>query len=151
MMYNVEMVYAPWNRLENYEVHLRGLEGSIEGPRRVLDLLGVNLYVLRVPWYVFLLSSCLIKDSLTSAWWGLIGNTYNSTAPILFYHFCIKQRKEVKILISCVDCDGRTMYCQTPGYVFRLGVDFVLPLSQEEEQEEQEEEPLTKIYQKGEC
>ena len=44
-------------------------------------------------------------------------------------------------------------FCQTP--VFRLGVDFVLPLSQEEEeeeeQEEQEEEPLTKIYQKGEC
>ena len=35
----------------------------------------------------------------------------------------------------------------------RLGVDFVLPLSQQEEQEEQEEEeqeqPLTKIYQKG--
>ena len=39
--------------------------------------------------------------------------------------------------------------CQTPGLVFRLGVDFVLPLSQEEEQEEQEQEPLTKIYQKG--
>ena len=38
-------------------------------------------------------------------------------------------------------------YCQTPGLVFRLGVDFVLPLSQEEEQEEQE--PLTNIYQKG--
>ena len=31
--------------------------------------------------------------------------------------------------------------------VCRLGVDFVLPLSQEEEQEEQEEPP-TKIYQK---
>ena len=45
-------------------------------------------------------------------------------------------------------------FCQTPGSVFRLGVDFVLPLSQEEqqEQEEQEEqEPLTKIDQKGEC
>ena len=39
--------------------------------------------------------------------------------------------------------------CQTPGEVFRLGVDFVLPLSQEEQQ--QQEEPLTKIYQKGEC
>ena len=39
-------------------------------------------------------------------------------------------------------------YCQTPGKVFRLGVDFVLPLSQQEEQE-QEEEPLTKIYQKA--
>ena len=33
--------------------------------------------------------------------------------------------------------------------VFRLGVDFVLPLSQEEQEEEQEEEePPTKIYQK---
>ena len=41
-------------------------------------------------------------------------------------------------------------FCQTPGKVFRLGVDFVLPLSQEEEEEKQEEEPLTKIYQKGE-
>ena len=44
-------------------------------------------------------------------------------------------------------------HCQTPGLVFRLGVDFVLPLSQqqEEEQEEEQEEPLTKINQKGEC
>ena len=40
-------------------------------------------------------------------------------------------------------------YCQTPGLVFRLGVDFVLPLSQEQEQEQEQEEPLTKIYQKG--
>ena len=39
------------------------------------------------------------------------------------------------------------VFCQTPDQVFRLGVDFVLPLSQEQEQEE----PLTKIYQKGEC
>ena len=43
-------------------------------------------------------------------------------------------------------------YCQTLGLVLRLRVDFVLPLSQEEEQEEQEEEqeeqePPTKIYQ----
>ena len=31
--------------------------------------------------------------------------------------------------------------------VFRLGVDFVLPLSQQQEEEEEEEEqPLTKIY-----
>ena len=42
------------------------------------------------------------------------------------------------------------MYCQTLGLVLRLRVDFVLPLSQEqEEQEEQQEEPLTKIYQWG--
>ena len=43
-------------------------------------------------------------------------------------------------------------FCQTPGSVFRLGVNFVLPLSQEQEeqeQEEEEEEPLTKIYQNG--
>ena len=49
MMYNVEMVYAPCNRLKNYEVHLRGLVGSIEGPSQVLDLLWEHLYVLRVP------------------------------------------------------------------------------------------------------
>ena len=42
-------------------------------------------------------------------------------------------------------------YCQTPGYVFRLGVDFVLSLTQEQEEQEQEKEPLTKIYQKGVC
>ena len=44
------------------------------------------------------------------------------------------------------------MYCQTPDKIFRLGVDFVLPLSQEEDQQEHEEEqqePLTKIYEKG--
>ena len=35
------------------------------------------------------------------------------------------------------------LYCQTPDYVFRLGVDFVLPLSQ------QQQEPLTEIYQNG--
>ena len=39
-------------------------------------------------------------------------------------------------------------YCQTLSLVLRLRVDFVLPLSQEE-QEEQQEQPLTKIYQKG--
>ena len=37
MMYNVEMVYTPRNRLENYEVHYRGFVGSIEGPRQVLE------------------------------------------------------------------------------------------------------------------
>ena len=45
MMYNVEMVYIPLNRHANHEVHFRGLVGSIEGARRVLDLLGVHLYV----------------------------------------------------------------------------------------------------------
>ena len=37
--------------------------------------------------------------------------------------------------------------CQTLGLVLRLRVDFVLPLSQQQE----EEEPLTKIYHQGEC
>ena len=36
-------------------------------------------------------------------------------------------------------------YCQTPGQVFRLGVDFVLPLSQEQEQEE----PTPKSFRGG--
>ena len=42
-------------------------------------------------------------------------------------------------------------FCQTPGQVFRLGVDFVLPLSQEEQekQEEQEEEPTPKYIRRG--
>ena len=40
--------------------------------------------------------------------------------------------------------------------VFRLGVDFFLPLSQEEQEEqeqeqEEQEEPPTKIYQRGKC
>ena len=38
-------------------------------------------------------------------------------------------------------------YCQTLGLVLRLRVDFVLPLSQEQQEEQQE--PLTKIHQWG--
>ena len=41
-------------------------------------------------------------------------------------------------------------FCQTQGYIFRLEVDFVLPLSQQKEQEQQvEQEHPTKIRQKG--
>ena len=40
-----------------------------------------------------------------------------------------------------------TNFCQTLGLVLRLRVDFVLPLSQQEQQQEQQ--PLTKIYQLG--
>ena len=40
-------------------------------------------------------------------------------------------------------------YCQIPGVVFRLGVDFVLPLSQERAQEEQQEEPTPKSIRRG--
>ena len=32
------------------------------------------------------------------------------------------------------------LFCLTPGLIFSLVVDFVLPLSQEEEEEEQQEE-----------
>ena len=32
-------------------------------------------------------------------------------------------------------------YCQTPGLGLRLGVDFVLPLSQEEQQQQEQEPP----------
>ena len=41
-------------------------------------------------------------------------------------------------------------YCQTPGLVFRLGVDFILPLSQQQQQdyEQKNKKPPTKIYQK---
>ena len=38
-------------------------------------------------------------------------------------------------------------FCQTLGLVLRLRVDFVLPLSQEQQEEQQE--PLTKIHQWG--
>ena len=38
-------------------------------------------------------------------------------------------------------------FCQTLGLVLRLRVDFVLPLSQEEQEEQ--EQPPTKIYQMG--
>ena len=40
--------------------------------------------------------------------------------------------------------DKKSYFCQTLGLVLRLRVDFVLPLSQEEQQEQ--EQPLTKIY-----
>ena len=32
-------------------------------------------------------------------------------------------------------------FCETPDLVIRLGVDFVFPLSQEEQEEDQEEQP----------
>ena len=35
----------------------------------------------------------------------------------------------------------KSKYCQTPGLVLRLGVDFVLPLSQQQQEEEQQQEP----------
>ena len=56
------------------------------------------------------------------------------------------------ILTNWNDYLWRRFFCQTLGLVLRLRVDFVLPLSQEEqeqEEQEQEEQPLTKIYQKG--
>ena len=37
------------------------------------------------------------------------------------------------------------MYCQTSDLGLRLEVDFVFPLSQQEEEQE-EQEPLSKIY-----
>ena len=44
----------------------------------------------------------------------------------------------------------RKWNCRTLGLVLRLRVEFVLPLSKEQQEREQkEEQPLTKIYQKG--
>ena len=48
-----------------------------------------------------------------------------------------------------VNSNDPDAFCQTPGYVFRQGVDFVLPLSQEEEEEEEEEEPSPKSIRRG--
>ena len=44
-----------------------------------------------------------------------------------------------KLSAECTSLQGALL-------VFRLGVDFLLPLSQEQEQEQEEQEPLTKIY-----
>ena len=51
------------------------------------------------------------------------------------------------------------VFYQTPGQVFILGVDFVLPLPEEQEEgqeeqkveQEEQDEPPTKIYQRGKC
>ena len=40
-MNNVERVYTALQILENHKVHSRGHVGSIEGPRRVLDPMGI--------------------------------------------------------------------------------------------------------------
>ena len=46
------------NILKNHEVQLRGHVGSIEGPRLVLDPIGVSSSVPRVPWYDFWCLEC---------------------------------------------------------------------------------------------
>ena len=51
------------------------------------------------------------------------------------------------LLLDYLRLSLTTTFCQTLGLVLRLRVDFVLPLSQEEQ--EQQEQPLTKIYQLG--
>ena len=43
----------------------------------------------------------------------------------------------------------KTCFCQTSDFIFRLGVEFVLALSQEEEEQQQQQQPPTKIYQWG--
>ena len=54
-----------------------------------------------------------------------------------------------------INIQSKLKYCQTPGYVFRLGVDFVLPLSQEEQQQQEkqqqqeEQEPQPKSIRMG--
>ena len=40
-------------------------------------------------------------------------------------------------------------YCQTPGLVFRLGVDFILPLPQEQQEQQEEKEPSPKYIRRG--
>ena len=42
-----------------------------------------------------------------------------------------------------------TGYCQTLGLVLRLRVDFVLPLSQEQQQEEQQQDPNQNLSEGG--
>ena len=62
-----------------------------------------------------------------------------------------RQRMFFQTLCSVLDI----VFCQTPGEVFRLGVDFVLPLSQqqqehqEQHQQEQKEEPPPKSNRRG--
>ena len=60
--------------------------------------------------------------------------------------------KQSQLLVLRLSLEfDKKRFCRKKNFgVFRLGVDFVLPLSQEEqEQQEQEQEPPTKIYQKG--
>ena len=51
----------------------------------------------------------------------------------------------ISTMIENLSTSSKTSYkcsyecCQTPGLVLRLGVDFVLPLSQQEEEKEQEQ------------
>ena len=69
--------------------------------------------------------------------------------------FHINRRLEKKVSLACImyflsyPQIPNIQFCQTPGEVFRLGVDFVLPLSQEQEQEQQEEEPTPKSIRRG--
>ena len=72
-------------------IYFRGPVGSMEGPRLVSNTMGVNSCFLRVPWYGFCCLECkniayivdflwwaiwpppcLIKDSETPVWWGLM-------------------------------------------------------------------------------
>ena len=54
-------------------------------------------------------------------------------------------------IVSCYAMQMK--YCQTPGLGLRLGVDFVLPLSQgeeqQQEQEQEKEEPSPKSIRGG--
>ena len=56
----------------------------------------------------------------------------------------MKRLKMETLTDNATGCPTKNLpFCQTLGLVLRLRVDFVLPLSQQEQQ------PLTKIYQKG--
>ena len=54
-MYFVNGFFTDLRMLENHRVHFRGSLGSIEGPRLVLDPVGVSCFVSRVPRNAFLL------------------------------------------------------------------------------------------------
>ena len=75
----------------------------------------------------------------------VLGNPPNTAISI---HLNLAEdKKSTQSTSMCNKVRLDRYYCQTPRYVFRLGVDFVLHLSQEEQEEE--EEPPTKIYQMG--
>ena len=62
----------------------------------------------------------------------------------------ISKMKMTLKMKGCIPPGTVKLHSKVQISVLGLGVDFVLPLSQQQ-QEEQQQQPLTKIYQKGEC
>ena len=99
--------------------------------------------VINCKWFIILLFPCLLHTLFSfNDIWSLLSIDFLEIKTMI--PIWISSSSE-SCLISKIQLDNNL------DIVFRLGVDFVLPMSQEkqEEQEEEEEEPPTKMYQKG--